>query len=78
MCEIQIRTKLQDAWGDITHEFHYKAKSAGVEDKTYECFLSDTARRLNNEDHTLKTFRNVYQELADHKMKNGLRKGLDG
>jgi putative GTP pyrophosphokinase len=27
ICEIQIRTKLQDAWGDITHEFHYKAKN---------------------------------------------------
>jgi len=26
LCEIQVRTKLQDAWGDITHEFFTKQK----------------------------------------------------
>ena len=36
LCEIQIRSKLQDAWGDITHEFFYKAKNLGVRDETLE------------------------------------------
>lgn len=78
VCEIQIRSKLQDAWGDITHEFHYKAKSAGIEDRTYDPFLSDVATRLKLEDDILTRFRAVYQNLADEKTKNGTRKGLDG
>lgn len=78
VCEIQIRSKLQDAWGDITHEFHYKAKSAGIEDHAYGSFLSDVATRLKLEDDILIRFRAVYQNLADEKTKNGIRKGLDG
>lgn len=77
VCEIQIRTKLQDAWGDITHEFHYKAKASGIENHTYEGFLADVATRLRHEDDVLKRFREVYQGLADEKTKNGKREGLD-
>lgn len=78
VCEIQIRSKLQDAWGDITHEFHYKAKSLGIEDQAYGTFLSDVATRLRFEDDVLMRFRAVYQNLADEKTKNGTRRGLDG
>ena len=76
ICEIQIRTKLQDAWGDITHEFHYKAKNLGVDDKNLEDFLSDISDRLLQEDRTLIKFRNVYQTLADNKQKSGKREGF--
>lgn len=76
ICEIQIRTKLQDAWGDITHEFHYKAKNLGVEDKNLEEFLSDISDRFLQEDKTLLKFRNVYQNLADEKQKSGNREGF--
>jgi putative GTP pyrophosphokinase len=76
LCEIQIRTKLQDAWGDITHEFHYKAKNLGVEDKSYESLLADIAERLSIEDRTLIKFRNAYQQLADDKLKSGQRQGF--
>ncbi len=65
VCEIQVRTKLQDAWDDITHEFHYKAKGAGIDDKVYEKKLSEIAERLANEDYSLLTLRNAYQELAN-------------
>jgi putative GTP pyrophosphokinase len=76
ICEVQIRTKLQDAWGDITHEFHYKAKNLGVDDKTLENFLSDISDRLLQEDKTLIKFRNVYQTLADEKQKKKKREGF--
>ncbi|OAD90432.1 GTP pyrophosphokinase [Aequorivita soesokkakensis] len=74
--EIQIRTKLQDAWGDITHEFHYKAKHLGVNDDNLENFLSDISDRLLQEDRTLIKFRDVYQSLADDKLKKGKREGF--
>jgi putative GTP pyrophosphokinase len=76
ICEIQVRTKLQDAWGDITHEFHYKAKNLGVENANLETFLSDISDRLLQEDKTLIKFRNVYQSLADQKLKTKQREGF--
>lgn len=76
ICEVQIRTKLQDAWGDVTHEFHYKAKNLGIHNPHYEIFLSDLARRLSGEDETLINFRKAYQEMADDKLKNGKRQGF--
>lgn len=75
-CEIQIRTKLQDAWGDVTHEFHYKAKSAGVDNHVYERLLCEIANRLANEDTSLLTLRDAYQELAEEKLKNNTREGF--
>ena len=75
-CEIQIRTKLQDAWGDVTHEFHYKAKNFGVENQDYESFLCDVADRLASEDKTLIKFRNAYQRIADEKLLTNKREGF--
>lgn len=76
VCEIQIRTKLQDAWGDVTHEFHYKAKNVGVDNKVYEHFLSEISNRLANEDSSLLHLRKAYQELADEKLRNKTREGF--
>jgi putative GTP pyrophosphokinase len=76
VCEIQIRTKLQDAWGDVTHEFHYKAKNAGVDNKFYEKVLSEISSRLANEDQSLLTLRDAYQSLADEKLQNKTREGF--
>ncbi|MFO8085410.1 MAG: hypothetical protein R6U27_13945 [Desulfobacterales bacterium] len=78
ICEIQIRTKLQDAWDDITHEFHYKAKTAGVYNKVYEKILSEIAIRLANEDCSLLTLRDAYQELADKKVPKKTVEGFRG
>lgn len=75
-CEIQIRTKLQDSWGDITHEFHYKAKELGVEDDNLEGFLSDVSSRLANEDSTLVKFRDAYQQMAEQKLADETREGF--
>ncbi|AIC19730.1 hypothetical protein EY04_12710 [Pseudomonas chlororaphis] len=76
ICEIQIRTKLQDAWGDVTHEFHYKAKNVGVDNKFYEKILSEVSNRLASEDQSLLTLREAYQELADEKLRNKTREGF--
>jgi putative GTP pyrophosphokinase len=75
-CEVQVRTKLQDAWGDVTHEFHYKAKNAGVDNPNLEDLLSDISNRLANEDATLIKFRDYYQKLADEKLANNTREGF--
>jgi len=76
VCEIQLRTKLQDAWADITHEFFYKAKESGVSDKGYEAFLADISERLAVEDKTFMKFRDVYQKMADKKQTEGRREGF--
>lgn len=75
-CEIQIRTKLQDAWGDLTHEFHYKAKTAGVANPVYEKVLSEISQRLSSEDRSLLTLRDAYLALADEKQQNNTREGF--
>ncbi|MBY6185638.1 GTP pyrophosphokinase [Marinobacter hydrocarbonoclasticus] len=64
LCEIQVRSKLQDAWGDLTHEFHYKAKALGLKDWSYEQRLSEIAERLAEEDLALMAIRDAYQALA--------------
>nr|WP_251011184.1 hypothetical protein [Variovorax paradoxus] len=76
LCEIQIRTKLQDAWGDITHEFFYKAKAHGVTNASLETFLADVSDRLSQEDKTLMKFRDTYQRLTDEKTQEGKREGF--
>ena len=77
-CEIQIRTKLQDSWADITHEFHYKAILAGVENKTYELFMADIAKRLDSEDAIFVRLRNLYQYLAStHASEDASAKGQE-
>ena len=76
LCEIQVRTKLQDAWADITHEFFYKAKHFGIQQKDYETFLADLSERLSTEDRTFMKFRDVYQKIADAKQRKGKREGF--
>ncbi len=78
VCEIQIRTMLQDAWGQITHEFHYKAQSAGVNNRFYERILAEIASRLCNEDNSLLTLRDAYQDLAKEQIKPSSHEGIKG
>lgn len=75
-CELQVRTKLQDAWADVTHEFHYKARLAGVEDDTLEGFMADISARLALEDKALARLRRAYQQIADEKTSLGVREGF--
>ena len=75
-CEIQVRTKLQDAWADVTHGFHYKAKKSGVDNRVYEKILCEVSDRLANEDKSILTVRDAYQNLAEDKLKNKTREGF--
>ncbi|HHN8583571.1 RelA/SpoT domain-containing protein [Providencia rettgeri] len=75
-CEIQIRTKLQDAWADITHEFHYKAKRDGVSNDVYERVLASFADRLAVDEKEMINIREAYQKLADTKLQEDKREGF--
>jgi len=76
VCEIQIRTKLQDSWGDVTHEFYYKNRAYGIENKQYEKLLSSMAERLHIEDKDFIKFRKIYQDLVAQSEKEKRREGL--
>lgn len=65
VCEIQIRTKLQDFWGDLTHEFHYTGKEFGENQSTYEKLVSEMANRFAAEDHSTFTLRILYQSITE-------------
>ncbi len=64
ICEIQIRTRLQDAWGDITHDLYYRAKHSDKPDKMNYVFLNDTAKTLLQQDNELLKLKDVYAQLA--------------
>jgi putative GTP pyrophosphokinase len=64
LCEIQVRTKLMDTWADLTHEFHYKAKGLGIEDKGLEKVLETQAKRFFSEDESFVAIRDMYQKMV--------------
>jgi putative GTP pyrophosphokinase len=63
LCEIQVRTKLMDAWADLTHEFHYKAKGLGLEDHGMEKVLEAQSKRFQSEDESFIAIRDLYQKM---------------
>jgi putative GTP pyrophosphokinase len=71
LCEIQVRTKVMDAWADLTHEFHYKAKMLGAEDKHLEKMLEAQAKRFFSEDESFVAIRNLYQKMSGKPYGNG-------
>jgi len=65
ICEIQIRTKLQDAWAEFTHEVHCKIPSEFQAD--YETAIAEIARRLAAEDKSALAVRDILQRQAEKK-----------
>jgi putative GTP pyrophosphokinase len=63
ICEIQIRTKLQDAWAEFTHEVHCKVPAEFQAD--YETAIADIASRLAVEDRSALAVRNILQRQAE-------------
>jgi putative GTP pyrophosphokinase len=65
ICEIQIRTKLQDAWAEFTHEVH--SKVPGEFQADYETAIAEIARRLAAEDRSALAVRRILQRQAEKK-----------
>jgi putative GTP pyrophosphokinase len=65
ICEIQIRTKLQDAWAEFTHELHCKVPVKFEAD--HETAIAEIARRLGAEDRSALAVRNILQRQAEKK-----------
>jgi putative GTP pyrophosphokinase len=65
ICEIQIRTKLQDAWAEFTHEIHSKVPANFQAD--YETAIADIAGRLATEDRSILAVRGILQRQTNKK-----------
>jgi len=65
ICEIQIRTKLQDAWAEFTHEVHCKVPAEFQAD--YEAAIADIASRLAAEDRSALAVRDILRRQAEKK-----------
>lgn len=65
VCEIQIRTKIQDVFGDLTHEFHYKdGQKLNKSFKKIEDILVNQANRLALEDNAFMILRDIFIEAS--------------
>lgn len=69
ICEIQIRTKLQDAWAEFTHEVHYRFP--GKVEADYETIVAQIANRLAAEDKSALAIRNILQREAERIKREG-------
>jgi putative GTP pyrophosphokinase len=65
ICEIQIRTKLQDAWAEFTHDLHTKVPTEFQVD--YEKAIADIAKGLAAEDRSALAVRDILQRQAEKK-----------
>jgi len=65
ICEIQIRTKLQDAWAEFTHEVHCEVPGGFEAD--YETAIAEIAGRLAAEDRSALVVRDILQKHAEKK-----------
>jgi len=72
ICEIQIRSKLQDAWSDFTHEMHVNVPIEFQAD--YDTAIADIANNLALEDKSAEAVRKILQRLALKKELDDFRK----
>jgi putative GTP pyrophosphokinase len=71
ICEIQIRTLLQDAWGELTHQMHYKiSKGSRIQ---YNELVSTMADHLAAEDGAAVAIRKLMQLDEEQRKKEGFR-----
>jgi len=70
-CEIQIRTLFQDAWGELTHQMHYKI--AEQEKSKYNELVSSLADRLFTEDKAAVAIRKLIQKEKEKKQRIGFK-----
>jgi len=65
ICEIQIRTKLQNAWSEFTHEVHSKVPTEFQTE--YDTAIADIANNLAVEDRSALAVRDILQKQAEKK-----------
>jgi len=65
ICEIQIRSKLQNAWSEFTHEVHCNVSIEYQED--YDKVIANIARNLAVEDKSAMVVRAIIQKQFDKK-----------
>jgi putative GTP pyrophosphokinase len=70
-CEIQIRTLFQDAWGELTHQMHYKI--AEQERSKYNELVSSLADRLFTEDKAAVAIRKLIQKEKEKTQRIGFK-----
>jgi len=70
-CEIQIRTMFQDAWGELTHEMHYKIDPQ--QSGQYNALVSGLADRLAVEDRAAMAIRETLREAKGIKQRTGFK-----
>ena len=72
-CEIQIRTLFQDAWGELTHQMHYKISKPSR--MHYNELVSTMADRLAIEDREAVAIRKLMQLDKEQRKKVGFKAG---
>lgn len=70
-CEIQIRSLFQDAWGELTHQMHYKISPR--ESEKYNDLVSALADRLFAEDRAATAIREILQKEEMQKKRAGFK-----
>ena len=71
ICEIQIRTKLQNAWSEFTHEVHSQVPTEFQVD--YEISIAKIASNLATEDKSALAVRDILQRLVEKKEPDDFR-----
>jgi len=70
LCEIQIRTRLQDAFGQLTHEFPYKFPNLETGTQ-YQEMVAQMAESLAEQDRAASQIRELVCEAYQHEKREG-------
>lgn len=70
-CEIQIRSIFQDAWGELTHQMHYKISKK--KRAKYNELVASLADRLFAEDEAAVAIRNILQKEKKETQRIGFK-----
>ncbi|MBW2542575.1 MAG: GTP pyrophosphokinase [Deltaproteobacteria bacterium] len=69
-CEIQIRTRLQDAFGQLTHDFPYKSSNSEAGAR-YQEMVARMAESLAEQDRAASQIRELVREAYKHEKRGG-------
>jgi putative GTP pyrophosphokinase len=70
VCEIQIRTRLQDAFGQLTHDFPYKFPNLETGTQ-YQEMVAEMAESLAEQDRAASQIREIVCEIYQHEKRKG-------